>query len=241
MAGEKGASVANFIDEVNQMLDRSKRSKRKKKIGEITEDHAAIIEPLMKSINPNFSIEGYELWIDGTGAEHIEKRHGRKGEQDQSMATAEAKSLIPFIADHPDSAEFIRDNEGNLELSERFFNSDNTRAPQIRLEKAIDGDAVYVSECVPDGVAKRVYITSAYIKKGSKGQLLNMDSDKPLQPTPEAPFDGNATTVSIHPPETIVNPNAQKFLENRSTGDGSLCEGNKKETPPTELTALSAP
>ena len=55
-----------------------------------------------------------------------------------------------------------------------------------------------ISECVPDSANKRIWITSAYInKKGSKGQLLNIEDESSLQPTPEASFDSNATDTSI--------------------------------------------
>ena len=66
---------------------------------------------------------------------------------------------------NPDSAILIKDEAGNLKLSNRYFNADGTKAPQIRLERVLDDGTVYVSECIPDSVNKRIYITSAYAKK----------------------------------------------------------------------------
>ena len=40
------------------------------------------------------------------------------------------------------------DEEGNIKRSDRFYNFDGTRAPEIRLEKSTLGGIVYVSECV---------------------------------------------------------------------------------------------
>ncbi len=74
-----------------------------------------------------------------------------------------------------------------------------------RIGYVLDNGTVYVSECIPDSVNKRIYITSAYIKKGSTDQLLNMDSEGSPQPTPEASFDGSATNSSISQDGTNVN------------------------------------
>ena len=211
-----GIMVAEFIENVSQMLDESKRSKRKKKIGVLFEKHATVINQLMRTINPRFSAEGYELWIDGTGAQHIEIRHGKNGKADSTMATKQAKSLIPWAAQNADGSEFIRDENGNIKCSYRFYNFDGTRAPEIRLEKNALGGVVYVSECVPDSANKRIWITSAYAnKKGSKGQLLNIEDKSSPQPTPEASFDSNATTVII--PETSEKSNSSHEISSKKS------------------------
>ena len=191
-----GRETADFIESVSKMLDHSKISKRKLKIGAISEGHKEIVEKLMHKIKPDFSVDGYELWIDGTGAEHINARHGENGKADRTMASREDKELIPWAANTPDGGEFIRDEHGNIKLSDRYFNADGSKAPQIRLHKEIDGDMVYVAECVPDSKNRRIYITSAY-KKSSTNQLLNIDSKESPQPTPEATFDSGATTNSL--------------------------------------------
>jgi hypothetical protein len=212
----EGIRTADFIEEVNRMVDESKRSKRKKRIGVVSETHARLINKLMKSINPEFSANGYELWIDGTGASHIEIRHGKNGEADKSMATREAKTLIPWAAQNADDGKFII-KDGEIKLSDRFFNGDGSRAPEIRLEKISNGDTIYVSECVPDAINRRIYITSAYIEKGSKGQLLNMNDTSSPQPTPEASFDSNATTDSIPDSAKKINPSEQNSSEKISS------------------------
>lgn len=75
---------------------------------------------------------------------------------------------------------------------------------------------LYIIECIQDSVNKRIYITSAYAKKGSTDQLLDMDSNKSPQPTPEASFDGSATNSSISQPEGKVNSKiAEKCLDNK--------------------------
>lgn len=152
-----GAEVADFILSVANMVDREKISKRKHRIGKLSANNARIIENLMKSVDQNFSIEGYELWIDGTGADHIEVRHGANGKADRSMASREAKEIIPWAANTADGGELVLDSRGNLALSDRYKNFDNTPSVQIRLYKKIDGDTFYVSECVPDNAKKYLH------------------------------------------------------------------------------------
>ena len=192
-----GVEIADFIESVSKMLDQSKVSKRKLRLGSISAAHRKVVEELMKTIAPSFSAEGYELWIDGTGAEHIDVRHGENGEADETMASREDKELIPWATNSPDGGEFIRDNSGKLRLSERFFNADGSKAPQIRVHKKVDEGTIYVSECVPDSKNKRIYITSAY-KKGSTNQLLNIDSSESPQLTSETSFDSSATKHILH-------------------------------------------
>lgn len=211
-----GRETADFIESVSKMLDHSKISKRKLKIGAISEGHKEIVEKLMQEINPDFSVDGYELWIDGTGAEHINARHGENGKADNTMASREDKELIPWATNTPDGGELIRDEYGNLKLSDRYFNADGSKAPQIRLHKEVGEDKLYVAECVPDSKNRRIYITSAY-KKSSTNQLLNIDSKESPQPTPEATFDSGATTDSIAPlPENV---NTQFSLSVDSKGN----------------------
>ena len=224
----QGKMLANFIDEVSSMIDSAKRSKRKLKIGILSQKHAMQINSIMQNIRPGFSAEGFELWIDGTGASHIELRHGENGKADHTMATHEAKMLIPWASQNADSCSFIIDDNGSLKYSGRYYNSDGTRPPEIRLEKKLDDNTVCVSECVPDTSNRRIWITSAYIKKGSNGQMLNMEEESSPQPTPEASFDGNATTNIVAEPDTTV-----KDKNNR--GQFSLSSAKSEPQPLAEF------
>ena len=204
---EEGEKIVAFIRQVNQMVNKSLRSKRKLKIGVVSSTHADLVNRIMRQINPSFDASGYELWTDGTGASHIEDRHGKFGKQDSSMASDEAKMLIPWAAQNASDGKFILNSDGTIRYSDRFQNSDHSKAPEIRLEKAIKNDIVYVSECVPDSAAKRIWITSAYIQKGSNGQLLNMEGAPSPQLTPKAPVDGYATNTILSRPNDDVKEN----------------------------------
>ncbi|MBQ7346104.1 MAG: hypothetical protein IJW45_08625 [Oscillospiraceae bacterium] len=201
---QEGEAVAKFIQKVGAMIDTAKRSKRKMRIGTVSQNHADLISKLMQAIKPGFSADGYDLWLDGTGASHIESRHGEFGKQDHSMESVEAKMLIPWASQNADSCDFILDGKGRIRRSSRFLNSDGSRPPEISMEKSLGDDTVYVSECVPDSGNRRIWITSAYIKKGSTGQKLNMEDGSSPQPTPEAIFDSSATTDIVATPRPSV-------------------------------------
>ena len=82
-----------------------------------------------------------------------------------------------------------------------------------------------MSECVPDSVNKRIWITSAYIQKGNSGQLLNIEEESSPQPTPEASFDSTATTSIVADTNKTVNT-AKETLDvlNHSFGQQSSAE-----------------
>ena len=223
-----GIAVAEFIESVNNMMEEAKRSKRKKKIGILSKDHVAIINKLMQTVIPDFSASGYELWIDGTGAHHIEVRHGKNGEADHTMASKEAKTLIPWAAQNADSGEFIRNENGTIKKSDRYFNSDGSRAPEIKFKKITHQGVIFISECVPDSLKKRIWITSAYANKnGSKGQLLNLNPKDSSNLTPEASFDGNATNDRIAQEQQKVNRNDKISSKDRLALPEEGSEGEK--------------
>ena len=115
------------------MSDKAVQSKRKMRIGKLSKNHADLLEGIMRTIVPEFSADGYELWIDGTGASHIEYRHGIKGKQDRSMASKEAKMMITWASENADSCDFLHDKKGNIKKSGRFLNADGSRPPEIEM------------------------------------------------------------------------------------------------------------
>ena len=89
-------------------------------------------------------------------------------------------------------------------------------------------DIVHVSECVPDSKAKIIWITSAYIQKGSTGQKLNMEENTSPQPTPEAIFDSSATTDIVATPKNCVKPKFSFAGEQAQTADLDALERAKE-------------
>lgn len=152
------------------------------------------------------------------------------------MASHEAKILIPWAVQNASSGDFLREDNGAIKLSNRFFNRDNSKAPEIQLKKVVAGDIIYISECVPDSVNKRIWITSAYIQKGNSGQLLNMEDISSPQPTPKASFDSTATTDIVTTQNETVKHNLEKTNHSFSPvgdtaerGDGMTVEQARQE------------
>ncbi len=197
-------AVVDFVNSVLAMTDKSKISKRQKKIGEVSDPHATMITDIVKSETGNdIDITGYSIWIKGGAIKHIEDRHGANGAADQTMSDRRDIAMIPWVVNHADDGELARNKDGTIDLSEEFKNSDETPAPIIILRKKIDDQNIMVvAECVPDAKAKRLYIISAYKESSSEGQVLNMESNDSPQPTSEVPHDGNATTDNSIPRES---------------------------------------
>ncbi len=206
-----GEEVADFIKKVMAMKDRGARARRKHKIEIITEAHKEMVEKIVRQINPDFSTDGYELWINGSGAEHIEIEHGENGSTDHTMALREDKMLIPWAANSPDRGRLALKSDG-LDLSYGFANSDNSPSLKVILEKDLDDSTFYVAECVPDSKGKKIYIISAYqSKKSSTNQVMNITSEEVPHPTPETPHGNHATTDSIAPISENVNNDEKKI------------------------------
>ena len=57
---------------------------------------------------------------------------------------------------------------------------------------------------------------SAYIKKGSRGQLLNMEGEPSPQHTPKASFDSTATNLIIATDDETVKKFSDRYQQNAS-------------------------
>lgn len=194
------SKVIEFANSVRSMSDKSRLSKRKFKIGDISDFHAEMISKIIKEeIGSDINLSGYEIWIDGNAIQHIDNRHGSNGDADQTMSDVRDIGMIPWVVNHSDGGYIARNEDGSLDFSEMFNNSDGTAAPIVLLHKNIGNQQFVVAECVPDSRAKRLHIVSAYKKSSSEGQVLNMESDDSPQPTSEVPHGGNATTKNSIP------------------------------------------
>lgn len=143
------------------------------------------------------------------------------------MALDDDWVIIPWVVNSAAGGDFIRLPNGELELLNRFFNDGNTKAPQIRLYKIVNGKTVYISECVPDSSKKRVYVTSSYKTK----QLLNIDPDGSAQPTSKTTFGDHATKGSI----VGSDPNVKN---NYSTSHQHLSDIEKERDLANDLEAM---
>ncbi len=231
---EQGKKLVEFINAVKQMQDKSIRSKRKHRIGFISKEHAQFTESLLEEIGIDIDLDGYELWIDGTGAEHVEIRHEEQGKADRTMSEDTLKEKIPWAVNYADSGVIMRKDNGDVKYSNRFQNSDGSRSPELKMYKKIDGETLCVSECVTDSKYRRIYITSAYIiKKDSSGQVLNMDENTSPQLTSKMVSDSTATDNSITENDEKDNSfdenNSKKVSDERKSVKRSYEPGKESE------------
>lgn len=163
---------------------------------------------------------GYRHSIDGNALQHIEKRHGKNGEADHSMANENDIARISYVLDNYDEVRPVLDKNGNLKRSPQHRNADGSQAPIVLYSKRIDG-TYYAAEAVPDAAAHELRVVSAYLSRknsGSTDQVLNMPQSGP-QLTPEAPV-GAVTSTADSIPAAGENVNT-KIRETLPEGQGA--------------------
>lgn len=203
-------NLLDFVESVMSMKSKNLVSKRKFYLGEISPQHAHIIESILCSeLSMDMDLTGYKIVIDGNAVQHIDYRHGQNGVADHSM-TREDIARIGWAVDNADEGSIARTNDGKFDYSSHSLNADGTPSPKVVLTKNLGKNIMVVIECVPDNSAKTIRIISAYKKSGSKGQVLYMEPNGSPQRTPEAPLDFNATTDSISQTSDLSTPKAEE-------------------------------
>jgi len=141
------SSVLSLIDEVNK---NGPAGLEPVIIATVDAVHADKIRELT-----GIDCTGYEVTIDGDAIRHIEIRHGKNGEADQSMSDPEDVARIGWVAENFDDAELSK------KKSRKYKNKDNSPASIVILKKRING-YYYVTEAVSDAKTKRIYIVGGY-------------------------------------------------------------------------------
>lgn len=185
--------LKNFIQRVRELKNPKYRNTVRYSISETAEKTAAEIRRLT-----GVDVAGFENIITGGAIDHIERRHGKAGKADHSMANINDLSRVQYILDNFDGAYLLTNKDGTPSVSDVWKNSDNTPAQRVVLYKDVDG-TYYAVQAVPDSNAKVLAIESAFIgtekNKGPNGTVLNMANDAP-QATSEAPQRADETFVS---------------------------------------------
>lgn len=102
-------------------------------------------------------VYGNRIVLDSNGVIHIKNRHGKNGEQDESMSNIEDIARIGYVLANYDNIEF------HDEYAQGYVDANGKLAPKVIISKKIDG-TFYVIEAVSDAKKHRNYIISAYIK-----------------------------------------------------------------------------
>lgn len=96
---------------------------------------------------------------------HIEKRHGRHGEHDHSMADIEKYEQIIEVLKNPDSVDFCLDKKGERQYSYNYRDKNNRPAKLLTFTKVYDGYEQMVVEAVCDSKYGKLHVITSYTKK----------------------------------------------------------------------------
>ena len=164
---EQIKTVQDFInsvnDEIKDMAETYRNNKNapdvRKRFSDVSERQAKDVQELT-----GIDISGFKNGINRNGIEHIEKRHGKAGAANSTMANLNDVARIPWVIDNYDKAERTIGQNGKPAFSTTYMNKTNEQAPLVTFSKAVDG-TIYVVEAVPDSKYKTLWVETAYMKK----------------------------------------------------------------------------
>ncbi|HNW87260.1 MAG TPA: strawberry notch family protein [Candidatus Limiplasma sp.] len=136
---------------------------------------------------------GYTVWADRSSFTHIDKRHGKNGAADTSMANPNDIARMGYIVANYDGVERCVDQSGKPVYSKSHMGADGKPAPVLLLYKKIDG-TYYISEAAADNSHHKLWIETAYLSKMGVTQTAD---DNPRR-------ESTSETSAASPPETII-------------------------------------
>lgn len=206
--------LVEFYQSVLSMANPQNASKRKQGLGQVSPSHATLVSDIIKKeTGKQMDVSDFEIVMDGSAVNHIEERHGKNGKADHSMEDEANIARIPWAMNNATQVEIMRDKDGNFDLDTAYKNADGSSSYKVKLERPIGNDRFYVVECVPDSARKQLIVKSAYIEKGSRGQVVTREADGSPYPTSET-FRADATNNSI--PQ---NPDLSTASGEKSSGN----------------------
>lgn len=159
-----------LLDAVETAKREDYKTFKRHKISDVSKRQANDIKRIL-----GIDVTNYDNAINTNAFKHIEKRHGTKGEQDQSMANPQDISRIAYILENYDSVEILYDKDGNADISKEFRDKNNNPAPLLRFGKAIDG-TFYIVEAVAENRWEKINIVSAYINKKETSRVSHAEA-----------------------------------------------------------------
>ena len=203
--------VIEFVKEAeNNPSDRWK----KKDMGTVSERAANDIKNAT-----GVDVSNFRHSMDVDFVSHVEKRHGKSGIQDHSMANVNDIARIGYVLENYDSI-----TKGNL--SPKYKNNDGSYAQTIVYEKAVDG-SFYVVEAVPDSKAKKLRLITAYIsKKTPSAQVAH--ANKSRESTPETSLHTDGVQGDVPSPNANIPQNGNSV--NTLDAENSAAKVQQAET-----------
>lgn len=167
-------------------------------------------------------VYGNHIVLDENGAAHIDKRHGKNGAADSSMANAEDVGRIRYVLDNYDGVYLSE------EKATGYSGKDGKPAPKVVFYKKING-TYYVVEAVSDAKTKRNYVVSAYMNQKAGQQPRDVQAPRLTSET--------ATAEPTFFNSTI--PQEQSEVNSSISNGRGVDAGNSLTPPPTAPTMES--
>ena len=150
----------------------------------------------------NMDISGFTVNINSNGFNHIEKRHGKNGEADRSMANLKDLARLGFVIENRDSLEPLTYKDEQV-YSKEFRTKAGTPAPMMLIKKKING-TYYCAIAVTDAKYSKVWVQTAFINKRDGLTQILHDEISSLSLTSE-------TVTASHPSNNSISENGEKI------------------------------
>ena len=208
------SKLMEFIKKVRGLKDVNVASKIRHEISPLSKEQVRDIKDVS-----GIDTTGYTHVIKGDGVIHINNRHGKNGQHDQSMANDADIARIPYVLDNYDSIDILLNDKGQPVVDYKTLNKDGSPAQLLQITKRVDG-TYFVIEAVPDNARKQIIVKSAYISKANqKGTQQDL-----LMPESSGPQLTSETSLARVPKATITqgSMNGNREIPRRMPVDGKL-------------------
>ena len=153
---KKEQEIVDFVEDFRK----GKITKTRIVIGNVTERERKALEELT---GDKINATTHTLHVNEL--QHIENRHGNKGQHDKTMSNIEAYKNIPNVIKNFDYVEFVFNKWGDVDFSKKYKNKYGKQAKKVRYIKENNNNISYVVEAITDTKRGDLSIISAYSKK----------------------------------------------------------------------------
>lgn len=221
---EKQQDIHDYLNAVDdEILEAAQRYREDKNAPMTRIDISPVSEAEAARL---FELDGkdysdYMHRIDKNAFNHIEKRHGKNGLADRTMADLRDIARIGYVIEHADNIELgdIGKNDELITLSNKYMDKNNTQMRMIQYSKKING-TMYVIEAVGENRYNSLWIVSAYMTK-KEGLRSVADAIIPMPYVQDERPSESLFTNSIFEGEGNVNSSS---VENDVDNGGKLKE-----------------
>ena len=199
--------LLKFIEDIQNMKDRSMISKRKIILSELSKREVRILNALT-----DVDTTGFARSLDGSTINHIQKRHGNDGNADHSMANINDIARVEYVMENFDDIVVIgvEDFDGRRN---RYKDADGSISEMVLYAKKVDSNYI-VCALVPDTKAKKMQIHSIYASKLPLKDIIKE----------EAPQETNAEALIFTPETSLASASSTNNIpqseENTQGNDG---------------------